>query len=121
MDDRKRNVGLPSRNNTCYVAATMQLLLGEPIIAAALRRTVNATSSVVARNLFELANVMSSTTEGTPLSPQQLVDTIHDAASQWVRHPYDAVRGQQQCADEFLQFLLDLVMIYYRFQKEDQN
>ena len=88
-----RNVGLTNLNNTCYVAAIVQLLLGQPIIAAALRRTVNATSSVVARSLFQLANVMSSMTEGTPLSPQQLVDTIHDADSQWVQRPYDAVRG----------------------------
>lgn len=106
MDDRMRNVGLTNLNNTCYVAAIVQLLLGQPIIAAALRRTVNATSSVVARSLFQLANVMSSMTEGTPLSPQQLVDTIHDADSQWVQRPYDAVRGEKQCADEFLQFLL---------------
>ena len=106
MDNRMRNVGLTNLKNTCYVAATVQFLFGEPNIPAALRRTVNATSSAVARSLFQLANVMSSTTEGTTLSPQQLVDTIHDAASQWVLQ-HNAVPGKQQCADEFLQFLLD--------------
>jgi hypothetical protein len=102
--DSMSNPGLENPGNACFLNAIVQLIM--PIA-----RDINVTaqSPIVSRRLKELLNLMSLTPESTAISPQSLVDTIYDTASQWVLSPYNARAGVQQCAEEFLQYLLIVV------------
>ena len=99
--------GLVHEQNTCYIAAALQLIIGEPGIVQSVRDAVDLNAQPLARRFCELINVMCEAVPGTIVDMRLFLDALFDQHSHWTKPPYNAVRGQQQSADEFLQFLLE--------------
>jgi ubiquitin C-terminal hydrolase len=100
--------------NTCYVNAILQVLVGVPdikiVLAGSTALTAGSGESCLLLPLRELMDIMSSPLgdESTAVSPTALVDSLFHRDSKWVTK-YNAKKGQQHSADEFLQCLLEEV------------
>ena len=104
------NPGLQNLGNTCFMNAVLQGLAGIDLWRRDVDRAVDNPSvhepgSSLAHVFRKLMHEMSRANGGV-VSPQALVDCIHQPESPWVQK-HKAQKGVQQSADEFLQFLLE--------------
>jgi len=106
------NCGLENQGNTCYIASVVQILVGvfaHKQNAMDLFRTTAADSaaSEFARGFCNLVCSICDNNVHTVV-PQvtQLVETLFSEPSGWTKAPYNAKKGCQESADEFLQFVL---------------